>query len=122
MTRDKEIDNAKNAFYKRILEDGYCYDPRDCFEEGADWADANPKSPWISVEDDLPCNHEELLYNKHWTKSVLAVLAWDNDPSKMHIEVCRMYATEGLHGSNWYWNEILSYKVTHWMLLPKIPD
>ena len=21
----------------------------------------NSKSPWISVEDDLPCNHEELI-------------------------------------------------------------
>ena len=28
---------------------------------GAYWADDNPKSPWISVDDDLPCNHEELI-------------------------------------------------------------
>ena len=61
MTRDKEIDNAKNAFYKRILEDGYYYDPRDCFEEGADWADANPKSSWISVKDSLPKQDEEVI-------------------------------------------------------------
>ena len=39
MTREKEIDNAKTAFYKRVLEDDYYYDPRDCFEEGAKWAD-----------------------------------------------------------------------------------
>ena len=61
MTREKEIDNAKNAFYKRILEDGYYYDPRDCFEEGADWADANPKSSWISVKDSLPKQDEEVI-------------------------------------------------------------
>ena len=119
MTREEEIKKASGELFNsapcsKTYKMG--------FEAGAMWADANPKSSWISVEDDLPCNHEELLYNKHWTKSVLAVLAWDNDPSKMHIEVCRMYATEGLHGSNWYWNEILSYKVTHWMPLPKIPD
>ena len=31
------------------------------FEAGAKWADNNPKSPWISVEDDLPCNHREYV-------------------------------------------------------------
>ena len=31
------------------------------FEAGVKWADKNPKSPWISVEDDLPCNHGELM-------------------------------------------------------------
>ena len=31
------------------------------FEAGANWADNNPKSPWISVKEDLPYNHKELL-------------------------------------------------------------
>ena len=31
------------------------------FEAGAQWADENPKTPWISVKADLPCNHEELI-------------------------------------------------------------
>ena len=31
------------------------------FKKGAEWADNNPKNPWISVEDDLPFNHKELL-------------------------------------------------------------
>ena len=44
---------------------------------GLDVADSDPISPWISVEDDLPCNHEELIEDKHCTKSVLVVLAWD---------------------------------------------
>ena len=34
---------------------------KDSFIEGTEWADTNPKSPWISVDDDLPCNHEELI-------------------------------------------------------------
>ena len=41
MTRQEEIDNAKTAFYERVLKDDYYYDPRDCFEEGAKWADNN---------------------------------------------------------------------------------
>ena len=31
------------------------------FIDGARWADNNPKSPWISVKRDLPCNHSELI-------------------------------------------------------------
>ena len=31
------------------------------FEAGVQWADDNPKNTWISVKDDLPCNHKELL-------------------------------------------------------------
>ena len=30
-------------------------------KHGLDAADANPKSPWISVRDDLPYRHKELL-------------------------------------------------------------
>ena len=61
MTREEEINNAKNIFYKRILEEGSYYDQRDCFEEGAEWADANPKSLWTSVKDRLPKQDEEVI-------------------------------------------------------------
>lgn len=61
MTRDEEIFNAKNAFYKRALGDDYYYDPRDCFEEGVKWADDNPKLSWIRVEDSLPEQDEEVI-------------------------------------------------------------
>ena len=29
---------------------------------GLDVADSDPISPWISVKDDLPCNHEEKIH------------------------------------------------------------
>ena len=122
MTREKEIDNAKNAFYKRILEDGYYYDPRDCFEEGADWADANPKSPWISVEDDLPCNYEELVERKRWSKPVLAVLAWNENPSERHIEICSMCDMFNSINMGWHWCNGGYYHVVYWMPLPDMPD
>ena len=109
MTREKEIDNAKTAFYKRVLEDDYYYDPRDCFEEGAKWADTNPKSSWISVEDDLPCNHKELLNpdNKRDTSCVVAIIHG-------HIVLSRMYK---LHGK-WHWE---NNEPTHWFPIPKLP-
>ena len=121
MTREEEIDNAKNAFYKRILEDGYYYDPRDCFEEGADWADANPKSSWISVKDDLPCNHKEFIEDKYFTKPVLAVLALNENPSIKHMEVCRMCDTFGSN-MDWHWCNGGYHHVVYWMPLPKMPD
>ena len=73
MTREEEINNAKEAFYRKILQEGTYYDPRDYFEEGAEWADNHPKSSWISVKDDLPCNHEELLNAKYQTKEVFVL-------------------------------------------------
>ena len=109
MTRDKEIDNAKNAFYKRILEDGYYYDPRDCFEEGAEWADAHPKSPWISVEDDMPCNHKELI---------------DFDISTAIVFVKTKYSVGTDYMSlycdfTWKWERYRG--ITHWMPIPEPP-
>ena len=40
---------------------------------GLDVADSDPKSPWISVKKDLPCNHEELLNAKYETKEVFVL-------------------------------------------------
>ena len=120
MIRREEINNAKETFYRRIIEDGYYYDPRDCFEEGAEWADANPKNPWISVEDDLPCNHKDLIENEHKTKKVLVVMRSDKSSSK-NIEICYMtnqYSSMG----NWYWINTLKTHVTHWMPLPEFPQ
>ena len=47
-------------------------------QEGLSIADANPKSPWISVKDDLPCNHNELIitncyYNGKETINVITI-------------------------------------------------
>lgn len=47
-------------------------DHKDSFIEGADWADANPKSPWISVNDSLP-----------------------NDETKLYIIYCEVYNKNG---------------------------
>ena len=109
MTREEEIDNAKTAFYERVLEDDYYYDPRDCFEEGAKWADEHHKSPWISVEDDLPCNHEELLEAKCQTKEVFVIKA------SGFFDICYMQKIDG----KWIW---FPYKsIEYWMPIPKLP-
>ena len=42
------------------------------FTAGAKWADSNPKSPWISVEDDLPCNNPNNIHFG-FTNTVLVI-------------------------------------------------
>ena len=90
----------------------------ECFEKGADWADEHPlpsteedkeKSPWISVDDDLPCNHEELisLDDKRDTLYVVAVI-------RGHIIFSRMRKLEG----KWFWE---NDEPTHWFPIPKSP-
>ena len=66
MTREEEIENKAIEHIKNCMElcNHYSIDEsdlEDVFADGAEWADAHPKSPWISVKDDLPCNHKELL-------------------------------------------------------------
>ena len=80
---------------------------------GLDIADSNPKSPWISVEDDLPCNHEELIdknYKGNFIKT-LFVLALCNN----HEDFTCMFLVNG----EWRWLGKDSY--THWMPIPKLP-
>ena len=117
MKREEEINNAKNAFYDNMLKDGYlwAYDKRDCFEEGAKWADANPKNPWISVEDDLPCNHEELITTDgHYEKNTICV-----------ITINKYGIIEGNYmvlydDGKWGWRFGVPAPC-YWMIIPKLP-
>ena len=97
------------------------HDIKQAFEKGAEWADEHPKSPWISIKDDLPCNHKELIENENYTKKVLVVLAWDDDPSKKHIEICNMCNKIESFNTIWYWRNIVYYRVVYWKPLPELP-
>ena len=108
MTREEEIANAADkiftttAFYVPTFEIlGFTF--------GARWADEHPKSPWISVKDDLPCNHEELLINKGVTKKVF-VLKFGGFP-----DVDYMLRVNG----KWIWFAYENSKF--WMPIPKPP-
>lgn len=116
MAREEEINNAKNVFYERIFKEGSYYDPRDCFEEGAEWADKNPITPWINVNDSLP-----------------------NDETKLYIIYCEVYNKNGDDIENKHheiylanfdketssWGNIESYNnyffdVLYWMEIPEL--
>ena len=83
MTRKEEIKCASKDYINYLLDkqeyhnENYTeYDIQQAFEKGAQWADDNPKSPWISIEEDLPCNHKELISpdDKRYTLYVVAVI------------------------------------------------
>ena len=64
MTREKEINIAASKYIEDNSLGGEIRisSHKDSFIEGADWADSNPVLPWISIEDDLPYKHPDLVY------------------------------------------------------------
>ena len=111
-------------------EEGYCEALDDCaaidvgecsccninrivraFNRGIEFQKQKSNSPWISVEDDLPCNHKELLDLLH-TKFVITI------NSKRTVEL--NYMIEGLNG--WEWAFKKYYDILYWMRIPELPE
>ena len=124
MKRDEEIWNA--IFKLRLGEhsddgslgnDEYSGDDlQNAFYSGAKWADSNPKSPWISVDEDLPCNHSDLVltYNDipFSTERVLVM-------TDIHtLFLCDMKKD---NNRGWIWNYSTKDKITHWFPIPELP-
>ena len=77
------------------------------FLEGAEFALNNQ---WISVEDDLPCNHKELLNAEYQTKEVF-ILKSGGFP-----DIDYMLKIDG----KWVWFEYKSPEF--WMPIPKLSN
>ena len=107
MTREEQISIASCAYGSR----GSSID----FTVGAKWADSNPKSPWISVEDDLPCNNPDNIYFG-FTTSVLAI-----DDKNNTFMAFMMKGKD----NKWVWDSSHGFAfldhITHWMPIPKLP-
>ena len=77
------------------------------FLEAADYA---LNHQWISVEDDLPCNHKELVVKgSPYTKRVMV------------IEDGGYYFDLMVLSNNGEWKWLYSFHPTHWMPIPKMP-
>lgn len=123
MTREEEIREAIKTLQvyvcgnNGIFECSECIDSdiQNAFYQGVKWADKHPKSPWISVKDDLPCNHSDLVltYNDipFSTKRVLVM-------TDVHtLFLCEMKKDD----RGWIWNYSTKDKITHWFPIPKLP-
>ena len=120
MTRQEEIRTAVDTIVPILpSNNGRTYEQAliaSGFEEGVKWADKNPKSPWISVKDDLPCNHSDLVltYNDtpFSTKRVLV-------RTDIHtLFLCEMKEDDD---RGWIWNYSTKDKITHWFPIPELP-
>ena len=77
------------------------------FNEGIEFQ--KQRSPWIKVKDDLPCNHEELIYNEEETIQVIATNKRGN------IWIDYMVCEDG----KWRWR---NSEPDFWMIIPGIGD
>ena len=123
MTREEEIQEAIKTLQVYVCGDNGIFECSECidsdiqnaFYQGAKWADKHPKSPWISVNDDLPCNHSDLVltYNgiPFSTKRVLVM-------TDVHtLFLCEMKKDD----RGWIWNYSTKDKITHWFPIPELP-
>ena len=79
------------------------------FIEGAKFALENQ---WISVDEDLPCNHEELIIDNPLYKRTKPVVC--NKPCGIRVD--QMVYDMSLNG--WYWT---GETPTHWFPAPELP-
>ena len=70
------------------------------------------ENKWISVEDDLPCNHKELLTNDNGTNFVVAIV---NFGIENKFEFVRMYRKSNI----WIW--WTNGEVLYWFPIPEPP-
>ena len=85
------------------------------FIEGAKWADEHPKSPWISVKEELPCDEKDMVIEilagiELRTKKVVVLL------EDGIIGITYMYSFPPY---GWHWN--INDVITHWFPIPELP-
>lgn len=77
---------------------------------------------WISVEEDLPYNHKELIDWKGYTTNVI-VAGLNTETGRRFRYIFSMRKNKR---GEWHWNipvdyYLDGYKITHWMPFPKGP-
>lgn len=123
MTREEEIESVIKShapcFWgvdgkSYLMKDGEIEASYGGFRKGVEWADKNPKSPWISVEDDLPCNHDELITTDgFYKKETVNVITLDS------YEIIENNYMVLYDDGKWEWK--YGAKPRYWMLIPKLP-
>ena len=112
MTREEE--RSKAAYSQYCNSESICFNLMcDSFKQGAKWADEHPKSPWISVNEDLPCNHEELIFLGgliDGSETIDVFVRYESGDIWCDYMIC----TNG----KWRWSD---GEPDYWMIPPKLP-
>ena len=106
MTREEKLEKYLNHQY--MYENG---DPSYIhgIKVGVSWADGNPKSQWISVEERLPDRLPAKFAN--WSKEVFVAVKRGREYRAYVDRYSHIYKTWGAFGG----------EVTHWMPIPELP-
>ena len=81
-------------------------------QEGLSITDENPKSPWISIKDDLPCNHNELICSKEISEGTETFNVFAIN------EYCEIWVDYMVYeNGKWRWND---FEPDFWMVPPKL--
>ena len=109
MTREEQIREATRNLIISVSRANRATFAREVFEAGAKWADENPKSPWISVEDRLPEPEKEVI-----------IL---NKRKQADID----FLTDDFEGGYYWWKSDEAIfceddEITHWMPIPKLQE
>ena len=117
MTRDgKALEAAKrfeNSLYNSDVESLTRSDMGFAYMSGIKWADENPKSPWIRIKDDLPCNHEELVYGAEVSEGTETIEVF---AINQYGDIWDDYMV--YENGKWRWND---FEPDFWMIVPKLP-
>lgn len=113
MTREEQIYEASIEYSENEVDKIISSNSLNSFISGAKWSDNNPKSPWISIKDDLPCNHSELISQEKSSKYLKATVYVVTVINGMNF-LSRMYEFDG----KWYWE---SDEPTYWFPIPEPP-
>ena len=118
MTRDEEVRNAIDTIFPiPHPEKGRKYEQAlmaTGFEAGVKWADSHPKSPWISVKDDLPNNPKYLKQPDYSSWVITITKNGEVIPAQMIV----------MH-KKWIWHSRFSRKhedIVLWMPIPKFTE
>ena len=123
MTREEQIrEAAKKTTSLFSYRNGYST-AEDAFVAGAKWADNNPPSPWISVEDRLPemRSDDNPFSERVYVRYVQTV----NGKKSIFYEFDELQyvclSSGKIIGHEWCRHQNKYCRVTHWMPIPKLP-
>ena len=113
MTREEQIYEASIEYSENEVDKIISSNSLNSFISGAKWSDNNPKSPWISIKDDLPCNHSELI-SPNKSREGLTITEYVVAAIYDYKVLSRMYELDG----KWQWE---TDEPTNWFPIPEPP-
>jgi hypothetical protein len=120
MTREEKLE--------KYLDHQYMYENGDPsyihgIKVGVSWADENPKSPWISVEDKLPeMRSNNNPYSERVYVRYVQTVKGDKKIFYAFDELQYICLSSGkIIGHEWCRHQNQYDRVTHWMPIPQLP-